>query len=560
MARNISGPKRVAPRIGVRAVIAGSILAGIGLAAFYAFKYDLMGPLPVYDDCSYYYILGASGIMDGEYLPRFAHPGLNVMLIYGWGFSLLHALHLVPTFSTAELLASNDPIPALANLFFWGRILSILLGICYLLLVYIAARRISGSRAIGAALVFLNLLLVGLIEQVFVVRPELVSAIFVLCGFLICFEMNKARDFKVAMVLSAAAGLIMNNLFYSMVLMIVLYPVFLFTIRNPLDLHYGADRKKYLISLILLTALNIILVLPWTDLLLLSYLRSFIPTQYALLFSLGFVSLQKVLVVATGGGILFSVSLCFNICSERFRNRARNSVLLILSTTAGFLLAFNEYLVNGAGAGLTWAKRMLASATIETLNLVFFKTAFAEKKFDWDLSFLNNLEAGFIAGHMKIFLLIVALGFIFSRWRERVLLLIYAVPIYGFALVLETRGLKTAAYFYQIYFLVGLTLMAAFSLKMVASVSLPARNLWAIGLALVLLVSMDCYRSSEYRTTLFSQRNPPALSIAVLEYWGKDFHYGQVLQRRYCRPGLDRSACLIEIGREFTQLRSKPAE
>lgn len=553
MREKLSDPKRMFTKIAPVGVLAGSVLLGIGWIVYYVFKYHLMGALPIYDDCSYYYILGASGVMDGEYLPRFAHPGLNVMLVYGWFFGVLHALHILPVFSTAELLASGDPATAISTLFFWGRILSILLGICYLFLVYTAAKKISGSRLIGAVIALANLILVGLLEQMFVVRPELPSAIIILCGFLVCFEMNQARDFRWAMTWAVLAGVIIQNVFYSMVLMIFLCPLLL--IGAPaLTLDFGIDRKKYLISLFLLMALNILLIWPWWDLFRLSYLISFVPSQYASLFTRFFGMLKSVLMVAVGGGALFSGILCFNLRPGRFLNRVRNAVLLFLSTTGGFVLAFYLYILNGANERLMWAKQMIASATIETLNLVFFKSAFMERKPEWGMAFLDNLEVEFILGHMKIFLILFVIGFILSKRKERVTLLISMTVIYAFTLILETRGLKTAGYFYQIYFLIGFSMVSAVCLRLVSVFKSGNRNLSAIVLAFMLAVSMDCYKSAEYRGSLFSQHNNPALAISVLEYWGRDFHYERVLRPQYCKPGMDRPVCMSEIGHIFSEL------
>lgn len=196
--------------------------------AYHASKYDLFGPNINYDDGTYYYVLGSASVADGSNELRIAHPGLNLMLFGSWFFSLADFFSFINASSLSDIALSNDPIKMLLDLTILGKIFAFFICLAYLALIFLLVNRLTGNKVIALLALLYNFFYIGILEQMFILRPEPLSAVFMLLALYLLLRFMKAESISNLVWVSASFGFLLSSTLLAKLNTLIFVPVLLY--------------------------------------------------------------------------------------------------------------------------------------------------------------------------------------------------------------------------------------------------------------------------------------------------------------------------------------------
>ena len=149
-----------------------ALLAGIDRALYAVF------------DCDLYYLYHAARFNQGLPQNVYDHTGYLYMLVLSWWTSASHYIGLVSFATIDAIRGAPSGANALEELVASGRILSIILAAGYACLFAAVARRITGDNLVSLMLGILIAASPGISLHAIILRPELISGLGVMAGFL----------------------------------------------------------------------------------------------------------------------------------------------------------------------------------------------------------------------------------------------------------------------------------------------------------------------------------------------------------------------------------------
>ena len=157
-------------------------------------------------DCDLYYIYHALRFNQGLPQTVFDHTGYLYMLVLSWWTSAFHTLDLVSYATVDAIRGAKSTADALAELVFAGRIFSIAVTSLYAILFAWAARVISRDSLLSLMLGILVAASPGISLHAIVLRPELISGLGVMAGFLAVAVAQRAVGYRQYMLLGLGAA------------------------------------------------------------------------------------------------------------------------------------------------------------------------------------------------------------------------------------------------------------------------------------------------------------------------------------------------------------------
>lgn len=527
-----------------RVLLALVIIASISLYIYYVKTYRLMGPWTIdYVDSDFYYLLGASEVFSEENTPFYGHPGLNLTLLLSWSLFLLRKIGVLQAFSPSEMLAVNNPIKEIFYFLTAGRILNIALAVIYLSLIYAISQKLSKNRALSLLVVFFNVVMVGLLEQMFIVRPELLSTIFILLPLLLHLQygskITRKHEFICAFLV---AGFLLGNALLAKIQTLFFAPPLLFLFFQYIKRNYDIDRSHYLTYTALTISLGAALAWNFVENVDAQYLYALIPqtmqttrdTMPGIVMVWEFFKTTSIAILSCFLVLLILASI--NWHSNRLTQYLRNLVLLITSFTAGTLASLLPFYLNASPSKMVWAKNLVLSSVGYTIYMNFFSFAFLDNPPSIQTSFLLNKTFLHVVGEMTSFVAIFLCGFYFTNGKERICLLMLFSFLWVFSCANTMRYNDTLlVYQYEIYILSIISIILAISAK--NAVQKLRGHLKLAGFAaavIVVLIALDISHAASRRHALFPRRRNTLHELKFNETAEKGYFYEKVLKPRFC--------------------------
>jgi hypothetical protein len=514
----------------------------------YATGYDLVAPRSGYNDTNYYYVLAAPSVFEGPDLPRFEHPGANVMLALAWYFHGLHAIGLLPAVSLSDLRESADPFRDMSRLLLAGKLFALAVAAVYLALIYAVGKRVTGSRLVSGLCVLYCVAVVGVVEQMFIVRPEPLAAVLFLGALLLCLGAHGHGGAgrllpRVALVAFLVAASVMAKLL-AVLFLPLLAPAVLRWLRSDL----GLTRRRYLTCLGALLAVDGLVVAPWLPLVSSHYLQAY---RGVASFGVAASIYQKILlgmvvaaVIATAAAV---VSVFGSALSRRVRS-LRAACLIGLAATAGVASSLYVFCLSGADSRLEWARRVVFRALGETIGLMAMG-ATAERPLSLSVPFVVNAEIRHLLTGMLGATAVCVIGFWYATARDRRRLIALAAFLYGLSVAMTMRGHADFIFYYQVLVLVVVSLAVMIAGRNLGAVLRAGRSGVAVACVVGLAVAGDAWSAATYREQMFPRRLDAAAEMSILDYLGNGIFVRTVLEPPYCDRGLPRTACYRVLGR-----------
>jgi hypothetical protein len=526
------------------AVVAGVLLLTL---LFHAHQHDTLGPRSNHNDSNYYYVLAGTAVVDGSGLPRFAHPGLNVMLHLGWYFRGLKAAGLVPAASEEEFRSSPDPFRDMLLLFLAGKLFSVAVGLAFLVLSYAVVLRLTKDHRLAALTATYSLLTIGLVEQMFVLRPELTSAVFALGAFLVCLTLPRARGISGFLGRIVAAAALFAMAVMAKVMALFLAPLFCPSILRSLRVARDLDRLRCTLAMGVLWGACIALGWPWAELLRPQYVAQALADRHVR-------SALSLLPVLHGCGLvalaaLLTTSLLSLLDLQTARARAlRAGTLGALGALVGGLASLWVLCLNWAESPVAWAQKLVFTATTETVHYIMSGAAFSGNAMPSGYALVAEVRD--IATHLWTVAAVLAAGWWCAGRTDRRHLGGLGLLLGILAVGAASRGAREPIVYYRIYALVlAVPIIAIAGRHLLRRV----RRGWAVVIAvtLTLLLGTDAWRTAASRARLFEQRIPPLTEVMATEYWTRGVFFRTVLRPRYCVDLEDNQACAQELARRL---------
>lgn len=188
--------------VAVLLVIAFGILIGFSILA------GIDRPFTQVYDADLHYLYRALRFRDGLDLIYFDHTGYLYTLLLSWFLRVTEFLDLIPTASLQAIPLQPVPGIALATAMTASRIFSVLLALVYIGTAFWIFLRLSAAPVISGLLTLLLAASSGLAYHAITLRPELLSALFVMLSyyFIIAAQDRQDRSRFIALALSAGCA------------------------------------------------------------------------------------------------------------------------------------------------------------------------------------------------------------------------------------------------------------------------------------------------------------------------------------------------------------------
>lgn len=518
-----------------------ALIIGIGLSALFCIQhYVLLGPHVTYNDSDYHYVLGAACVVGDGCLPRFGHPGLTLMFVLGWVSRLLQACGLLSAWSLSDFLREANPFRSVLDLFLIGRLVSMMIVTAYLVLLYRVVLQMSRHRLLALGIVLYNILVVGLFEQMFIVRPEALSALFVLCVFWL-YNRYRTTDrlWKALLVMTISGSCVCYGLLTKIQLLVFL-PLYAFFIADFVRRNYAVDRKRYVWSMGFLLVANVCLGWYWFGALRLEFLHAVLadigsPTALTGKIAMLHAKIQGALPF---GGVIILASLLGGLVgasTSRWTQRFRATVLALLAVLTGVWLSLYSFALNAAVAPLAWARRVLVTAIGETVYYTFLRQLFIERRPSLTWLFFFPSELQHVLFSSMAFVLTVGMGIIYAQPRRRITLGFLCGYLFFLTWAFNMRGGSHWIDYYQVYYLILISLLVVLAVQAIRSRQLSSRAITAISAVVGLLLCVDTWQALRYRMTLFHIHEYRSNDLTTgLAYWGPEAFLRDVLEPHSC--------------------------
>jgi hypothetical protein len=524
---------KVMPKELLSKMIIGAIIGLIvGAIIYYGISFSLLGSKNYYNDCSYRYIISAIQLWGGKQLPIIEHPGIPIMTLGGAYFAFLKFFNFPIITSLEDLSASNHPFYLLINLLIVSRWLNILIFFVFLFFVYRIAYLLSHRKNIASTITFFFAIQVGIVEHVFIVRPELLSALFVLIGIERILAIQKTTN-EAAIVLTACGlGLVSVLAILSKVLVIIYLPLLgigCFILMQRLK---GASHTSIRYIQWGIASINSLFFIFWINGIHQGFILSLFKSKYSplllkafpLLVGFKYLFIAFILCVFLLNLRLLNLESYWKSCVDKF-----NRFLLVINCFClGVFLGASTVFINGASSKILWGKKILIACVGETVGALLLGHHQDSSPFD-GFYYVFNHQLRFLFSHMTFLWGSIILTLILSRWarhQKKVwILLLYLVLT---TLLGPLRGASSFTFYYQIYTLIIASLILSICLPKLFDM-VPQKYKSMVLLILAAFITVDGIRASHYRETLFPQRRPAKAELEIMNYASRDVIYHVLL-------------------------------
>ena len=522
---------------------------------WYGLSYNLFLPYILHSDVDFYYVLGAASVFEADQLPRFNHPGINVMLGVAWLQAWLSQFPAVPNAGISHLAASENPARTLLEMVNVGKLFNTIMGGIYLWLVYRISQISLNNRLASCVVVAYFFLTVGVLELMFSVRPELLSAVCLLGVMYLYSKIRAIQGIRTLAVVMFLLGLLLSSATLAKVQTVVFVPLALIPLVNYLrqDIPYTEKGYVYLLGI---GALGVaVLGAPWLAMLNIEIVTQFLSEERAdldryLQQLIRYHGIARIAVLGLCGamGVIVTAGFVGRLWPVK-RRRLRIGIAASLFFWVGILCSLDVFFINDSSLPMEGGMRVVATALAETVYVNFLQRLYVERNVLLDGLLLNNHEVRYVVTHMTALFVLIGIAVFFGNRKERWALAGILSAIWALANYSALRGGAGYTYYYQVYMQIVALFGIIFAAAVVPWHSLRRKQAIVIAVCLVVALTSDVLRAYKDRGVRFSHVQPTVGIVSMISYYNRAYAYEDILRPRYCAPESAQRECFNDIGK-----------